>query len=351
MLYIKFDVAKARRICYYNIYEKRRINTKNMLRILPFFEVRSINHTPSPFKKITCLHLFALRFVPPYSGRLEIKMELTIGCHLSASKGYLNMGETAKSIGANTFQFFTRNPRGGKAKDIDENDVKAFLEFMSENGFVKILAHAPYTLNACSAEERTREFAHMTMEDDLRRMEYTPNQMYNFHPGSHVGQGIDAGIEMIANQLNDILKPEMTTCVLLETMAGKGSEVGSRFEEIREIIDRVELKEKMGVCLDTCHVYDAGYDIVNNLDGVLDEFDNIIGIERLKAIHINDSKNPFESHKDRHEKIGEGSIGLEAMTRIINHPRLKELPFYLETPNELDGYEHEIKILRERYNG
>ena len=294
---------------------------------------------------------FALRFVPPHSGRLEIKMELTIGCHLSASKGYLNMGETAKSIGANTFQFFTRNPRGGKAKDIDENDVKAFLEFMSENGFVKILAHAPYTLNACSAEERTREFAHMTMEDDLRRMEYTPNQMYNFHPGSHVGQGIDAGIEMIANQLNDILKPEMTTCVLLETMAGKGSEVGSRFEEIREIIDRVELKEKMGVCLDTCHVYDAGYDIVNNLDGVLDEFDNIIGMERLKAIHINDSKNPFESHKDRHEKIGEGSIGLEAMTRIINHPMLKALPFYLETPNELDGYEHEIKILRERYNG
>ena len=277
-------------------------------------------------------------------------MSLTIGCHLSASKGYLNMGQTALSIGANTFQFFTRNPRGGKAKDIDENDVKSFLEFMEENNFTKILAHAPYTLNACSADERTREFAHMTMADDLMRMEYTPNQMYNFHPGSHVGQGIETGIELIAKQLNEILKPEMTTYVLLETMAGKGSEVGSRFEELRAIIDRVELSERMGVCLDTCHVHDAGYDIVNNLDGVLEEFDRVIGLDRLKAIHINDSKNPFESHKDRHEKIGEGSIGLEAMIRIINHPSLCNLPFYLETPNELDGYEAEIKILRDNFS-
>ncbi len=277
-------------------------------------------------------------------------MELTIGCHLSASKGYLNMGETAKSIGANTFQFFTRNPRGGAAKDIDENDVRSFLEFMKDNGFVKILAHAPYTLNACSAEERVREFAHNTMADDLKRMEHTPGQMYNFHPGSHVGQGIETGIELISNQLNSILTPETTTCVLLETMAGKGSEVGSKFEELREIIDRTNLSEKLGVCLDTCHVYDAGYDIVNNLDGVLDEFDRIIGLDRLKAIHLNDSKNPFCSHKDRHEKIGQGSIGLDAIVRIINHPSLKNLPFYLETPNELDGYAEEIKILRENFS-
>lgn len=278
-------------------------------------------------------------------------MSLIIGCHLSASKGYLNMGETALSIGANTFQFFTRNPRGGKAKDIDENDVKSFLEFMERNNFTKILAHAPYTLNACSADERTREFAHITMADDLMRIEYTPGQMYNFHPGSHVGQGIDEGIRLIVKQLNEILKPETTTCVLLETMAGKGSEVGSKFEELRAIIDGVELNEKLGVCLDTCHVYDAGYDIVNNLDGVLEEFDKVIGLDRLKAIHMNDSKNPFESHKDRHEKIGDGSIGTEAMVRIINHPSLRELPFYLETPNELDGYAAEIKLLRENYNG
>lgn len=277
-------------------------------------------------------------------------MELTIGCHLSASKGYLNMGKTAQSINANTFQFFTRNPRGGKAKDIDENDVKEFLNFMLENKFPKILAHAPYTLNACSADENVREFAYITMADDLERMEYTPGQMYNFHPGSHVGQGIETGIELIAKQLNDVLKPEMTTCVLLETMAGKGSEVGSKFKELREIIDKTVLNEKLGVCLDTCHVYDAGYDIVNDLDGVLDEFDKIIGLERLKAIHLNDSKNPFCSHKDRHEKIGEGSIGLESFKKIINHPALKNLPFYLETPNELDGYENEIKILRDNFN-
>ena len=278
-------------------------------------------------------------------------MSLIIGCHLSASKGYLNMGETALSIGANTFQFFTRNPRGGKAKDIDENDVKSFLEFMEKNNFTKILAHAPYTLNACSAEENIRRFARRIMVDDLMRMEYTPGQMYNFHPGSHVGQGIDEGIRLIVKQLNEILKPETTTCVLLETMSGKGSEVGSKFEELRAIIDGVELNEKLGVCLDTCHVYDAGYDIVNNLDGVLEEFDKVIGLDRLKAIHMNDSKNPFESHKDRHEKIGDGSIGADAMVRIINHPVLRTLPFYLETPNELDGYAAEIKFLRGNYNG
>lgn len=272
---------------------------------------------------------------------------LHIGCHLSSSKGYLNMGETAASIGADTFQFFTRNPRGGAAKAIDPADVKAFIEFAEKNNFAKIVAHAPYTLNACSDKEATREFALSTMADDLARMEYTPNQLYNFHPGSHVGQGVDLGIELIAKQLNTVLKPDMTTTVLLETMAGKGSEIGRSFEELREIIDRTELKDKLGVCLDTCHVYDAGYDVVNDLDGVLDEFDRVIGLDRLKAIHINDSKNPFESHKDRHEKIGDGSLGFEAMVRIVNNPRLKDLPFILETPNELDGYAHEIRILRE----
>lgn len=271
---------------------------------------------------------------------------LNIGSHLSASKGYLHMAEEAVSIGANTFQFFTRNPRGGSAKAIDPEDVKKALEYMSANGFAKILAHAPYTLNPCSKDEKTREFAHMTMADDLMRMEYTPNQMYNFHPGSHVGQGVEAGIEMISGLLNKVLTPETTTNVLLETMSGKGSEVGSRFEELREIIDRTELSDKLGVCLDTCHVYDAGYDIVNDLDGVIEQFDKVIGLERLKAIHLNDSKNPFASHKDRHEKIGDGSIGLDAMKRIINHPKLKNLTFLLETPNELDGYKNEIEILK-----
>lgn len=274
---------------------------------------------------------------------------LNIGCHLSASKGYLHMGQEAVSIGANTFAFFTRNPRGGSAKAIDVEDVKAFLEFAKENNFATLVAHAPYTLNACSAKEETREFALNTMADDLKRMEYTPNQYYNFHPGSHVGQGVEAGIDLIINQLNIVLKPEMTTTVLLETMAGKGSEIGRSFEELRAIIDGVEFKEKLGVCLDTCHVYDAGYDIVNDLDGVLDEFDRVIGLDRLKALHMNDSKNPFESHKDRHEKIGEGSIGFDAMVRIINNPRLKGLPIILETPNELDGYAKEIKMLREAY--
>lgn len=274
---------------------------------------------------------------------------LNIGCHLSASKGYAHMGREAVSIGANTFQFFTRNPRGGKAKDIDKADVSEFLAFAKEHNFSKILAHAPYTLNACSDKSETREFALTVMADDLRRMEYTPNQLYNFHPGSHVGQGTDVGIDLIIKQLNTVLTPDMTTTVLLETMAGKGSEVGRTFEELRAIIDGVTLNNKMGVCLDTCHVYDAGYDIVNNLEGVLDEFDRIIGLDRLYAIHMNDSKNPFESHKDRHEKIGEGSIGFDAMVRIINNPRLAGIPILLETPNELDGYAHEIEILRKAY--
>ena len=273
----------------------------------------------------------------------------TIGCHLSSSKGYLNMAETAVSINANTFQFFTRNPRGGAAKPIDENDIKEFLEYSKEHGIEKILAHAPYTLNACAADPSIREFARNTMADDIRRMEYTPNQLYNFHPGSHVKQGADVGIQLICEHLNEVLYPEMTTTVLLETMSGKGSEVGRSFEEIRQIIDRTELSDKLGVCLDTCHVYDAGYDVVNNLDDVLDAFDRIIGIDRLKAIHINDSKNPFESHKDRHEVIGGGFIGIEAFERIINHKSLRDLPFFLETPNELDGYQKEIEVLRRLY--
>lgn len=275
---------------------------------------------------------------------------LNIGCHLSTTKGFKNMGREAVEIGGNAFQFFTRNPRGGKAKNIDEKDVEGLLEIIKENNFSKILAHAPYTLNACSADERTREFAVETMADDLARMEYLPNNLYNFHPGSHVKQGVEVGINYIVDMLNTVLKPEQTTKVLLETMAGKGSEIGRKFEEIAEIISRVELKEHMGVCLDTCHVYDAGYDIVNDLDGVLEEFDRIIGLERLHAIHLNDSKNPFKSHKDRHEKIGEGSLGIQAITRIINHPKLRNIPFFLETPNDIDGYAKEIEILRSLYN-
>ena len=274
---------------------------------------------------------------------------LNIGCHLSSSKGFLNMGKEALKINANTFQFFTRNPRGSKAKDIDEKDVQALLQLMSENNFSKILAHAPYTLNPASADEKVREFALITMEDDLKRMEYIPNNLYNFHPGSHVGQGAEKGIELISNTLNTILKESQTTTVLLETMAGKGTEIGRSFEEIKAIIDNVNLSDKLGVCLDTCHIYDAGYDIVNNLDGVIEEFDNIIGIDRLKAIHLNDSKNPFESHKDRHEKIGEGYIGLDAITKIINHPKLRNIPFFLETPNELSGYKQEIELLKSKY--
>ncbi len=273
-----------------------------------------------------------------------------IGAHLSASKGYTHMFDEALSIGGNTFQFFTRNPRGGKAKDLNFDDIAIFNEKSKEN-FGPILAHAPYTLNACAKDEHIRDFARITMADDLKRLEHTPNAMYNFHPGSHVGQGIELGISKITDLLNEILFPEMTTVVLLETMAGKGSEVGSRFEELKEIIDKTDLSDKLGVCLDTCHVYDAGYDIAQNLDSVLDEFDRIIGIDKLKAIHLNDSKNPFSSHKDRHEKIGEGSLGIDAIQRIINHPALSHLPFFLETPNEIDGYAKEIALLKSLRQG
>jgi len=276
-------------------------------------------------------------------------MMLNIGCHLSASKGYKAMGKNALKIGANTFQFFTRNPRGGKAKKIDPEDIKALLEMAKENEFAVLLAHAPYTVNPCSAEESVREFALETMKDDLERMEYLPNNLYNFHPGSHVKQGVEIGIKYITDTLNSIIKPDQTTTVLLETMAGKGTEIGRSFQELKQILDGVELSEKIGVCLDTCHVYDAGYDIVNNLDGVLEEFHKIIGLDKLRAIHLNDSKNPFESHKDRHEKIGQGSLGKEAIIRVINHPKLCNLPFFLETPNELSGYAEEIKMLREAY--
>ena len=274
---------------------------------------------------------------------------MKIGCHLSAAGGFMAMGRDAVKTGANVFQFFTRNPRGGAAKAIDEADVQAFLTFAGEHGLSCFLAHAPYTLNACAADENIRRFARETMADDLRRMEYLPGNLYNFHPGSHVKQGTETGIRLISETLNAVLKPEMTTTVLLETMAGKGSEVGGRFEELRAIIDRTELSGKLGVCLDTCHVCDAGYDLVNDLDGVLEAFDRIIGLERLRAVHLNDSKNPFGSHKDRHELIGKGSIGLDAFRRIICHPALRHLPFYLETPNDLAGYAEEITLLRSMY--
>lgn len=274
---------------------------------------------------------------------------LHIGCHLSSSDGFLAMGNTALSIEADTFQFFTRNPRGSKAKAIDEEDAKALMELMKVHRFPVILAHAPYTLNPCSATEKTREFARLTMEDDLKRMEYTPGQLYNFHPGSHTGQGAEKGIEEIAALLNELLKPEQTTTVLLETMAGKGSEVGRTFEELSAILKKVKLQDKMGVCLDTCHIWDGGYDIVNDLEGVVEQFDRIIGLDRLKAIHLNDSLNGCGSHKDRHACIGAGKIGLEALTGVINHPRLKHLPFFLETPNDLEGYKKEIALLRGRY--
>lgn len=274
---------------------------------------------------------------------------LNIGCHLSASKGYYNMGKEAVSIGANTFQFFTRNPRGGKAKEVDIKDVEKFLNLAKENNFCKILAHAPYTINVCSADENIRKFGIDTMKDDLKNLEFVPGNMYNFHPGSHVGQGEEIGIKLIIEALNDVLNENQQTTVLLETMAGKGTEVGKTFEQLKQIIDGVDLKDKLGVCLDTCHVYDAGYDIVNDLDGVLNKFDTIIGLDKLKAIHLNDDKNPFGSHKDRHEKIGEGSIGIEAFEKIINHPKLRNLLFYLETPNELDGYAKEIALLKNLY--
>lgn len=274
---------------------------------------------------------------------------LNIGCHLSSSKGFESMGKVALSIGANTFQFFTRNPRGGEAKEINENDVHAFLELAKESNFTKLVAHAPYTVNPCSKDEKTRDFARFIIEDDLKRMEYIPGNYYNFHPGNHVGQGIDMGTVIISDLLNDLMSPNQSTIVLMETMSGKGSEVGSSFEELKAIIDRIELKDKIGICLDTCHVHDAGYDLVNNLDGVLTEFDKIIGLNKLYAIHINDSLNPLASHKDRHAKIGEGQIGLEGICNIINHPKLRHLPFILETPTDVNGHKKEITLLKDYY--
>lgn len=277
----------------------------------------------------------------------EMRIDMLIGNHLSASKGYAAMGKAALALDANTFAFFTRNPRGGKAKEIDEKDVEKFLNFAKEHEFGKIVAHAPYTMNLCAAKEDVRSFSKEMLLDDLKRMEYTPYNYYNFHPGSHVGQGAEKGIALIAEALNEALKPEQTTTVLLETMAGKGTEVGRTFEELREILDRVELNDKMGVCLDTCHVWDGGYDIVNDLDGVLNEFDRVIGLDRLKAVHFNDSMNDCGSHKDRHAKIGEGKIGAEAMRRVALHPLLEGRPFILETPNDDEGYRREIQMVRE----
>lgn len=274
---------------------------------------------------------------------------LYIGNHTSSSKGYEVMGKQIVKNGGNTFAFFTRNPRGGNAKEIKSSDVELFLKTAKENHFGKIVAHAPYTLNACAAKENLREFARETMADDLRRLEMTPGNYYNFHPGSHVGQGSEVGIKKIAEILNDVLTEEQSTTVLLETMAGKGSEVGRTFEEIRAILDLIEKKDKMGVCLDTCHVWDAGYDIVHNLDGVLDEFDRIIGLDRLKAVHLNDSMNDLGSHKDRHAKIGEGHIGADALVKVVCHPALKDRPFILETPNDDEGWAQEISFMKERY--
>ena len=272
---------------------------------------------------------------------------LHIGCHLSSAGGFLSMGRQALELGADTFQFFTRNPRGSRAKALDPADAAALAALLAERRFAPIIAHAPYTLNLCSAEEKNRVFTRETMADDLRRMEHLPGQLYNFHPGSHVGQGTEAGIARIADGLNAILTAEQSTTVLLETMAGKGSEVGGHFQELREILDRVELSDKMGVCLDTCHVSDAGYDIVRDLDGVLTEFDRVIGLERLKAVHLNDSLNPCGAHKDRHARIGEGCLGLEALARVVKHPALRELPFCLETPTDLSGYAREIALMRD----
>ena len=274
---------------------------------------------------------------------------LYIGNHTSSSKGYAAMARQIIKNGGNTFAFFTRNPRGGKAKAIDETDIQNFLVLAQENHFGKIVAHAPYTLNACAAKEELRTFARETFADDLRRMEYTPGNYYNFHPGSHVGQGSEIGIQKIAEILNDVLTEEQTTTVLLETMSGKGTEVGRNFEELRKILNLVEKKSKMGICLDTCHVWDGGYDIVHDLDGVLNDFDHIIGLERLKAIHLNDSLNDCGNHKDRHARIGEGKIGMEALVRIIKHPALREIPFILETPNDDSGWTEEIHVLKEAF--
>ena len=276
-------------------------------------------------------------------------MSLKIGCHLSSSKGYLAMGKMIISLGGNTFQYFTRNPRGGSVKTVDYDDIKKFNDFAKENNIDYIIAHAPYTMNLASSDEKVRDFGYRVIKEDLETLEHIDKVYYNFHPGSHVGQGIEIGIDLIADILNKVISPNQKTLVLLETMAGKGSEIGSNFREIKRIIDKVEHSEKIGVLLDTCHVNDGGYDIVNHLDEVLKEFDEIIGINLLKAIHLNDSKNPLGSHKDRHEKIGLGTIGLEALTKIINHPLLRDLPFVLETPNDNDGYKEEIKLLKERY--
>ena len=275
---------------------------------------------------------------------------LTIGCHLSSAKGYLHMAKTAVSIDANTFQFFTRNPRGGKAKALDPEDIAAFHAYAEEQGMTVFLAHAPYTLNPAAADARVQEFARETFADDLARMEATPGQLYNFHPGSHVKQGVSVGIEKIAAVLNEVLRPEQTTTVLLETMAGKGTEVGRSFEELAAIIERTELSDHVGVCLDTCHVWDAGYDIAGDLDGVLETFDRTVGLDRLKAVHLNDSLNPCGARKDRHARIGEGHIGFEALSAVTRHPVLRGLPFFLETPNELPGYAEEIARLREAFD-
>jgi len=274
---------------------------------------------------------------------------LRIGCHLSSSRGYLAMGKQAVEIGANTFQFFTRNPRGGAVRPLDQADLAAYRAFAAEHGLGPVLAHAPYTLNACAADERLRVFARDAMTEDLSRLKLLPGSFYNFHPGSHVGQGAEVGIRRIADLLNEVLVPGQGTVVLLETMAGKGSEVGGTFAELRAILDRVEQPQLLGVCLDTCHVYDGGYDLVHNLNGVLEEFDRRIGLNRLRAVHLNDTKNPLGSRKDRHEKIGLGSLGLETAVRIINHPLLRDKPFYLETPNDVAGYAAEIALLKNHY--
>lgn len=274
---------------------------------------------------------------------------LQIGCHLSSSKGFLNMGKEIVKLGGNTFQFFTRNPRGGAAKPIDEKDIEAFKTFAKENNINIILAHAPYTLNACSADADVRNFAKQVFADDLKRMEYIPGNMYNFHPGSHVKQGVDTGIEYIAQMLNEVLDKNQHTKVLLETMAGKGTEIGRSFEELQMIIEKVELNNKLGICLDTCHIYDAQYNIVDNLNGVIDELDKVIGLDRLCAIHLNDSKNPFASHKDRHELIGKGYIGIDTFNNIVSNEKLRNIPMYLETPNDMEGYAKEIAILKQMY--
>ena len=274
---------------------------------------------------------------------------LQIGCHLSSSKGFLNMGKEIVKLGGNTFQFFTRNPRGGAAKPIDEKDIEAFKTFAKENNINIILAHAPYTLNACSADADVRNFAKQVFADDLKRMEYIPGNMYNFHPGSHVKQGVDTGIEYIAQMLNEVLDKNQHTKVLLETMAGKGTEIGRSFEELQMIIEKVELSSKLGICLDTCHIYDAQYNIVDNLNGVIDELDKVIGLDRLCAIHLNDSKNPFASHKDRHELIGKGYIGIDTFNNIVSNEKLRNIPMYLETPNDMEGYAKEIAMLKQMY--